>query len=120
MKKTILALVLFFGVVAGATAQNDPQRMRAENVATAAARSQCLNQGNYPNGLETFAYAEVNLFCDYFFNSNPNITGYTVTVYAYEKCPPQTLCKPYIFTAATVMVDCNGNVYDVQCGSTAP
>ncbi len=113
MKKLIFILVALVGFSFASNAQN--QEQRAINKAEAAAKK-CVNELNFPNGLEFVSSASVYQICDYT-TPNPNYFGYTVTVNGKPKCAPNTVCPQVIYPVATVYVSCSGEVTDVICGT---
>jgi hypothetical protein len=113
MKKLFILLVLGFGAQI-LMAQGDFE-LRARNKAEAAARA-CLGEIGLRPNLHLSSAATVNLICDYF-SPNPQYFGYQVEVWAAPNCPPNQPCVQVIYPIATVMVDCQGHVYDVQCNT---
>jgi hypothetical protein len=115
MKKVILGLIATIAISFASTAQDMEQR--AIQKAEAAAR-QCVNDLDFPNGLEFVSTAAVYQICDYR-TPNPNYFGYVVTVNGQPKCAPNTFCPQVIYPIATVYVSCSGEVTQVDCGVVA-
>lgn len=113
MKKIILVLTLILCSSLSLEAQNLEQRAiaRAE-----AAAQQCVNELNYPNGWEMISFASEYQVCDYRFGGNPNIFGYSVQVAIRPRCEPNQNCIQIIQPLATVLVDCGGQVTEINCG----
>ena len=112
MKKLLIGLLTAFTFAFTAQAQNDIEQ-RAINKAEAAAR-ECLKDSYLGNGIDLVSFATLNLYCDYFRN-HPNYAGFSVEVYGRPHCNPNQNCIQVIYPVATVLVDCQGNAYQVDC-----
>jgi hypothetical protein len=115
MKKVILSIVALVVFSFTSVAQN--QEQRAIQKAEAASRS-CVNELDFPNGLEFVSSASAYQVCDYS-TPNPNYFGYVVTVNGKPRCAPNTFCVQVIYPIATVYVSCSGQVTEVICGTAA-
>jgi hypothetical protein len=113
MKKIILILTVILCSTLSANAQNLEQRAIAK---AEAAAQQCMNELNYPNSWEMVSFATEYQVCDYRFGGNPNIFGYSVQVAVRPRCAPNQYCIQMIQPLATVLVDCSGEVIEVNCG----
>ncbi|MES2587952.1 MAG: hypothetical protein V4622_03160 [Bacteroidota bacterium] len=113
MKRVLLVIIALVGFSFASNAQN--QEQRAINKAEAAAKK-CVNELDFPNGLEFVSSATVYQICDYT-TPNPNYFGYVVNVNGKQKCAPNTLCPQVIYPIATVYVSCSGEVTEVICGT---
>lgn len=115
MKKVFLMVIALVAFSFASNAQN--QEQRAINKAEAAAKK-CVNELNFPNGMEFVSSAAVYQICDYT-TPNPNYFGYVVTVNGAPKCAPNTFCPQVIYPIATVYVSCSGEVTEVVCGTVS-
>jgi hypothetical protein len=115
MKKIFLGLIATLAISFASNAQNAEQR--AIQKAEAAAK-QCVNDLDFPNGLDFVSTAVAYQICDYR-TPNPNYFGYAVTVNGTPKCAPNTFCPQVIYPIATVYVSCSGQVTEVVCGTVA-
>lgn len=110
MKKYILFAIFGFSALAMSAQGNNNQEQRARQKAEAAAR-QCANV----QGMEIFSSATVTSICDYT-HPSPNYFGYSVEVWATQRCPPNTICPAGpVVLLARVDISCNGDVAAVNC-----
>ncbi|MCE3295612.1 MAG: hypothetical protein K0R65_1326 [Crocinitomicaceae bacterium] len=113
MRKLILGIIATIAVSFASNAQN--LEHRAINKAEAAAR-ECMRGMNLQSDVRLISTATANLIWDYA-HPSPNYFGYVVEVSARPICPPNQACIQVIYPVATVYVDCQGNVYDIQCNT---
>ncbi len=116
MKKVLFTLVALvtFSFAAKAQPGNNIEE-QAKRKAEIAAR-ECTGLNGFPDNI--YSVATLNLYCDNFFHANPNWGGFSVNVYRKFVCPPGFNCPDVVIDdelIATVLVDCQGQVYDVQC-----